>query len=79
MIWVVVTYPLRWLARRKFRKAYKSLQIAYFLLGESTISPRKLKEALDTTTSLGCHFEGAVFTIVDRIIARDPTAFIPSK
>jgi hypothetical protein len=32
MIWVVVTYPLRWRARRKFRKAYKSLQIAYFLL-----------------------------------------------
>jgi hypothetical protein len=79
MIWAVVTYPFRWRARRKFWKAYKSLQMAYLLLGESTISPRKLKEALDTATSLGCHFNGAVFTIVDRVIARDPTAFIPSK
>jgi hypothetical protein len=79
LIWGIATYPLRWRARRKFWKAYKSLQMVYYLLGESTISPRKLKEALDAATALGCHFDGAVFTIVDRITARDPTAFIPSK
>ncbi len=79
LIWGIATYPLRWRARHKFWKAYKSLQMAYHLLGESTISPRKLKEALDASTTLGCHFDGAVFTIVDRITARDPTAFIPSK
>lgn len=79
LIWGIATYPLRWRVRRKFWNAYKSLQMAYYLLGESTISPRKLKEALDAATALGCHFDGAVFTIVDRITARDPTAFIPSK
>lgn len=79
MIWGIATYPIRWRVRRKFWKAYMSLLAVYALLGESTISPRKLKEALDMATSLGCHFNGAVFTIVDRIAARDPTAFIPSK
>lgn len=79
LIWGIATYPLRWRARRKFWKAYKSLLTAYHLLGESTISPRKLKEAIDTAIALGCHLDGAVFAIVDRITARDPTAFIPSK
>lgn len=79
LIWGITTYPLRWRARRKFWKAYKSLQIVYHLLGQSTISPRKLNEALDAATALGCHFDGAVFTILDRITVRDPTAFIPSK
>lgn len=79
LIWGIATYPLRWRARRKFWKAFKSLQMVYYLLGERTISPRKLNEALDAATALGCHFDGAVFTIVDRITARDSTAFIPSK
>ena len=79
LIWSIATYPLRWRARRKFWKAFKSLQMVYYLLGKSTISPRKLKEALDAATTLGCQFDGAVFSIVDRIVARDPTAFIPSK
>jgi hypothetical protein len=79
LIWGIATYPLRWRARRKFWKAYKSLEMVYHLLGESTISPRKLKEALDVASDLGCHFDGAVFTIVDRMTVRDPTAFIPSE
>ena len=79
LIWSIATYPIRWRARRKFWKAFKSLQMVYYLLNESTISPRKLKEAIDAATTLGCHFDGAVFTIVDRMMARDPTAFIPSK
>jgi len=79
LIWGIATYLLRWRARRKFWKAFKSLQMAYYLPGESTISPRKLKEALDAATTLGCHFDGAVCTIADRITACDPTAFIPSK
>lgn len=78
-LWWLVTLPIRWKAKGKFWKAFKKLSDVYTLLGESTISPRKLKDAIDAATALGCHFDGAVFTIVDRMIARDPTAFIPSK
>jgi hypothetical protein len=47
------------------------------MLGEKTISPRKLREELDSAAAAGVVFDSAVFTIVDRIVARDPTAFFP--
>ena len=51
----------------------------YHILGTDTISPRKLKESLDKGAEAGVVLDGAVYTIVDRMIARDPTAFIPTQ
>ena len=57
----------------------QQLRDLYGILGDITISPRKLKESLDKAVAVGVSLDGAVFTIVDRAIARDPTAFIPSR
>jgi hypothetical protein len=57
----------------------KHLRDLYGILGDITISPRKLKENLDKVVTAGIPLDGAVFTIVDRAIARDPTAFIPAN
>ncbi len=78
-VWAVVTYPIRWRARRKSGKLLHHLIDLYRLLGDETISPRKLKETLDTATASGVVLDGAVFTIVDRLLVRDPTAFIPNR
>ena len=64
--------------RRKAAKRLQHLQELYRMLGEDTISPRKLKQELDAATTDGVALNGAVFTIVDRMITRDPTAFIPN-
>lgn len=75
----IVTSPARWRARRKASQLLEHLRELYRILGDITISPRKLKESLDKAVAAGASFDGAVFTIVDRAIARDPTAFIPAN
>jgi hypothetical protein len=79
LAWQFGTYPIRYRARRKARKLLQHLVDLHQILGGSTISPRKLKEALDKATTDGVVLDGAVFTIVDRIVARDPTGFIPAQ
>jgi hypothetical protein len=64
-------------ARRTITKMLQHLGNLYRMLGEKTISPRKLREELDSAAAAGVVFDSAVFTIVDRIVARDPTAFFP--
>jgi hypothetical protein len=46
------------------------------MLGHKAISPRKLRERMDAATADGIVFDGAITAIVDRMIAREPTAFI---
>jgi hypothetical protein len=75
----IVTYPSRWRARREASQLLKHLRDLYGILGHVTISPRNLKESLDKAVAAGVSLDGAVFTIVDRAIARDPTAFIPTS
>jgi hypothetical protein len=65
--------------RRAATKLVKPLRNLYGILGATTISPRKLKEALDTAAAAGAVFDGAAFAIVDRIVATDATAFIPTQ
>jgi hypothetical protein len=48
----------------------------YLLLGESTISPRKLKETADQAFKDGVGFDNAVYSLIDRMMKRDPTVFI---
>lgn len=79
LAWQLVTFPIRWRARRNARKLLQHLVDLHLLLGGNTISPRKLKEALDKAAGDGVVLDGAVFTIVDRLVARDPTAFIPAQ
>ncbi len=78
-LWKFVTYPLRFLARRKARKLLQHLFKLYRALGENTISPTRWRMMLDAATRDGVALDGAAFTIIDRAIARDATAFIPSQ
>ncbi len=77
-LWKLVTYPFRFRARRKARKLLQHLFNLYRALGENTISPTQWRKMLDTATGDGVVLDGAVFTIIDRAIARDATAFIPA-
>jgi hypothetical protein len=70
------TYPLRRRLRRKGQTLLTHLLELYRMLGERTISPRKLREKVDAATADGIAFDGAVTAIVDRMVARDPAAFI---
>jgi hypothetical protein len=79
LAWRVITYPLRWQARRKARKLVKHLIDLYTILGDSTISPTHWKKMLETAAAEGVVLDGAVFTIIDRAIDRDPTAFLPHQ
>jgi hypothetical protein len=46
------------------------------MLADRIISPRKLREKLDLAAADGIVVDGAVTAIVDRMVARDPAAFI---
>ena len=78
-LWKLVTYPLRFRARRKARKLLQHLFDLYRALGENTISPTQWRKMLDAATTDGVILDGAAFTIIDRAIARDATAFIPAQ
>lgn len=74
----IISYPARRRARRKAATLLQHLIDLYRILADNTISPRKLKESLDAASAAGVVLDGAVFTIVDRLIALDSTAFIPT-
>ena len=75
----LVTLPWVLRARGRKRKLLAYLGELYAVLGQRTISPRKLREKLDAGVSVGFTCDGAAFSIVDRMLARDPTTFIPSR
>ncbi|MBB4516326.1 hypothetical protein [Paraburkholderia fungorum] len=79
VFWSLVTFPARWKARRKTRSLLTQLLDLYQILGDSTISPRLLKETLDRAIAAGVVLDGAVASIIDRMIARDATTFVPAQ
>jgi hypothetical protein len=79
IVLAIISYPARRRARRKAAAVLQHLIDLYRILADKTISPRKLKESLDAAAAAGVVLDGAVFTIVDRLIARDSTAFIPAN
>ncbi|MCX4152001.1 MULTISPECIES: hypothetical protein [Paraburkholderia] len=79
VVWSLIGLPFRWGARRKKKELLNQMLDLYRVLGDSTISPRLLKGALDKAAAEGVVLDGAVFSIVDRIITRDATAFVPSR
>lgn len=79
LVFKMISFPARRRARKKAAELLQNLVDLYGVLGNSTISPRKLKESLDSAAAAGVVLDGAVFTLVDRMIARDPTAFIPTQ
>jgi hypothetical protein len=76
-VWELATWPQRIRARRKSRKLLQYLAELYAVLGQDTIPPTRWKQTLEAATTEGVILDGAVFTIIDRAIARDPTAFFP--
>ncbi|MFX1716743.1 hypothetical protein [Paraburkholderia sp. A1RO-5L] len=79
LIWTLIGVPTRWKVRRKNKELLTNLNDLYRILGDSTISPRVLKDALDKAAASGVVLDGAVFSIVDRMIARDATTFVPTS
>lgn len=79
LVWSLIGLPFRWKAGRKAKELLSRMNDVYQLLGDSTISPRLLKDALDKAAAAGVAVDGAVFSIVDRMIARDATAFVPGQ
>ncbi len=75
----LVGFPARWRARKKSTKILTQMLDMYRILGNSVISPTKLKECLEKAAAVGAVFDGALFSLVDRMAARDATAFIPSQ
>ena len=75
----LMSYPYRRRARKKAGVLLQHLIDLYRVIGDNTISPRRLKEELDKATAEGVVLDGAVSTIVDRLMARDVTAFIPTE
>ncbi|AJZ57033.1 hypothetical protein OI25_7616 [Paraburkholderia fungorum] len=79
VVWSLIGLPFRWKTRRKNKALLNRMLDLYRLLGDSTISPRLLKNSLERAATEGVVLDGAVFSIVDRIVARDATAFVPGQ
>jgi hypothetical protein len=79
LVWRIATYPFRWRARRRATKLLTHLIELYNQLGGNTINPRRWKQLLEAAAADGVVLDGAVFTIIDRAIARDPAAFLPHQ
>jgi hypothetical protein len=79
VVWSLIGLPFRWRARRKKKALLNQMLDLYRVLGDSTISPRLLKGALEKAATEGVVLDGAVFSIVDRIVARDATTFVPGQ
>jgi hypothetical protein len=75
----LVSFIGRWKAREKAINRLTQLRNLYQIIGSSIISPRLLKEALDNALATGVALDGAVASIVDRMIARDATTFVPGR
>ncbi len=79
LVFLLIGFPIRWRARKKASALLRYLADLYGILGDGTISPRRLKETLDKAAAEGVVLDGAVFSLVDRMVARDATAFIPTQ
>ena len=73
----IISAPFKWRVRKNNVKLLQKMLDVYGLLSGATISPRKLKEALDAAANAGVVFDQAIFGIVDRMFARDSTVFVP--
>jgi len=79
MVITLINFPAQSKLRKKYFTLLQHLESLYVLLGDNTISPRKFKEALDKAAEAGVVLDGSVFSIVDRLIERDATAFVPTQ
>jgi len=77
-------WPRRYLKRRRLRdnlknseKVLKRMLTVYLYCQPPVISPVTLREQLTRAAGEDVPFHGAVFAILDRIIARDQGVFVP--
>jgi hypothetical protein len=49
---------------------------AYRMLGGAVVDPTRIKRALEAAAEKGAVWEGAVYAILNRVIARDPAAWV---
>jgi hypothetical protein len=68
--------PGRRRVRRENTAMTAAMAAVYDHLGGPTISPRRLRELVDDAAKVGAVFDGAVFALVDRMTAADPTALV---
>lgn len=79
-----VFWPRRYRRKKNRRQELKRWQdrwtqmtVAYTLCEPPVISPTILREQISKPTEIGPLFSGAVFAVLDRIIARDRDVFLP--
>jgi hypothetical protein len=77
---VTISRALGFFGRRRVARENTMLlgkmTAVYQHLGSQTISPRRMRELIDDAAKAGVVFDGAVFALVDRMVAADPTAFV---
>jgi hypothetical protein len=73
-----------WPRRRNIRKQQAAATVvlqkmvsAYGYCDPPVINPGVLRAHLETATEAGGQFDGAVFTILERLMKRDPSTFLP--
>jgi hypothetical protein len=49
---------------------------AYRMLGGPVVDPTRVQRALDAAAEKGAVWDGAVYAVLNRVIARDPTAWV---
>jgi hypothetical protein len=54
----------------------KLMHDTYRTLDGPVVDPTRVKRALDAAAEKGAVWEGAVYAILNRVIARDPTAWV---
>lgn len=74
--WRLIGIPFRWRAKRKHTELLNNLLSVYTELDGNTLSPRRLRDLLDKAASAGVVLDGAIFSLVDRMMRRDATAFV---
>jgi hypothetical protein len=72
----LISYPGRSRVMRENVGLMTKTQAVYDHIGGDTISARRLREMVDFASRAGVVFDGAVFAIIDRMVAADPTAFV---
>ena len=71
----LVNIPIRIKSKKKVTQLLDTLIGLYMMLDTPSLPPAQLKQALVDAAGKGVALDGAVFVLVDRMIARDPTMF----
>lgn len=76
----IATWPKRRQARRQLSEGLELLEkmvSAYYYCNPPVINPSTLNRYLEEAAKAGARFDGAVYTMLERVISRDSSTFLP--